>query len=70
MMVPFWVLIIIRHLLFRVPQKGAIILTTTHIEARRAGGRCTVVHKAYFQLSPCRGGGLLLRVPVNAQAKS
>ena len=26
---PFWVLIIIRHLLFRVP--GTIILTTTHI---------------------------------------
>ena len=24
---------IIRHLLFRVPQKGAIILTTTHIGA-------------------------------------
>ena len=26
-MVPFWVLMIIRHLIFRVPQKGAIILT-------------------------------------------
>ena len=30
-MVPFWVLMIIRHLIFRVPQKGAIILTTTHM---------------------------------------
>ena len=32
-MVPFGVLIIIRHLLFRVPQnkKGTIILTTTHL---------------------------------------
>ena len=34
-MVPFWVLIIIRHLLFRVPQKVTIILTTTHIKAFR-----------------------------------
>ena len=31
--VPFWVPIIIRHLLFRVPKKGTIILTTTHILA-------------------------------------
>ena len=31
MMVPFWVPIILRHLLFRVPKKGTIILTTTHI---------------------------------------
>ena len=30
-MVLFWVPIIIRHLLFRVPKKGTIILTTTHI---------------------------------------
>ena len=30
-MAPFWVPIIIRHLIFRVPQKGIIILTTTHI---------------------------------------
>ena len=32
-MVPFWVLIIIRHLIFRVPQKGAIILTTTQMSS-------------------------------------
>ena len=30
-MVPFGVPIIIRHLLFRVPKKGTLILTTTHI---------------------------------------
>ena len=30
-MVPFGILIIIRHLLFRVPQKGIIIWTTTHM---------------------------------------
>ena len=29
--VSFWVLIIIRHLLFRVPKKGTLILTTTHM---------------------------------------
>ena len=34
-MVPFWVPIIIRHLIFRVPKKGFIILTTTHIESRQ-----------------------------------
>ena len=30
-MVPFWIPIIIRQLIFRVPQKGVIILTTTHM---------------------------------------
>ena len=30
-MAPFWIPIIIRHLIFRVPKKGTIILTTTHI---------------------------------------
>ena len=30
-MVPFRVLTVIRHLVFRVPKKGTIILTTTHI---------------------------------------
>ena len=30
-MVPFWVPIIIRHLIFRVPKKGTIIFTTTHL---------------------------------------
>ena len=30
-MVPFWVPNIIRHLLFRVPKRGTIILRTTHI---------------------------------------
>ena len=27
----FWVLVIIRHLLFREPKKGTMILTTTHV---------------------------------------
>ena len=30
--VPFWVLNIIRHLIFRVPKKGTLILTTTHMK--------------------------------------
>ena len=30
-MVPFWVLSIIRHLIFRGPKKGTIFLTTSHI---------------------------------------
>ena len=30
-MVPFWVPIITRHLLFRVAQEGTLILTTTHV---------------------------------------
>ena len=30
-MVPFWVPIIIRHLISRVPKKGTTILSTTHI---------------------------------------
>ena len=33
-MVPFWFPIIIRHLIFRVPKKGIIILTTTHISEK------------------------------------
>ena len=32
-MVPFWVPNTTRHLIFKVPQKGDIILTTTHIRA-------------------------------------
>ena len=30
-MVPFWIPIIIRHLIFRVPKKGTKVLTTTHL---------------------------------------
>ena len=33
-MVPFWIPIIRRHLIFRVPQKGIIILITTHLPAK------------------------------------
>ena len=31
-MVRYWVTNIIRHLLFRVPKRGTIILRTTHLE--------------------------------------
>ena len=34
-MVPSWVPIIIRHLLFRLPQKGTVILTTTPMGVQR-----------------------------------
>ena len=34
-MVPFWVPVIIRHLLFRGTQKGTIILTTTHMAEQK-----------------------------------
>ena len=36
-MVPFWIPIIIRPLIFRVPKKGTIILTTTHLGFRGSG---------------------------------
>ena len=39
-MVPFWVPIIIRPLIFWVPQKGTIILITTHMKTYTAG--CTI----------------------------
>ena len=32
MLVPSWVRVIIRHQIFKVPQKGAIILTTAHTD--------------------------------------
>ena len=32
-MVPFWIPIIVWHLIFRVPQKGTKILTTTHLRS-------------------------------------
>ena len=35
-MVPFWILSIIRHLVFRGPQKGIIILTTTQVRVSLA----------------------------------
>ena len=31
-MVPFWAPNIVRHLIFRVPQKGTLILTPTHMQ--------------------------------------
>ena len=40
-MVPFWVLNMLRHLKFRAPQKGTRILTTTHIDPKRLKLICT-----------------------------
>ena len=39
-MVPFGLLIVIRHLVSRGPQKGTIILITTQIDMRLSSGRC------------------------------
>ena len=36
-MVPFWVPVFLRHLLFRVPKMGALILTTTHVWSPASG---------------------------------
>ena len=38
-MFPFWMLVIIRHLIFGVPKKGTIILTTTHMQTSRESCR-------------------------------
>ena len=43
--VPFWVPIIIRHLLFRAPKKGPLILTTTHISAKVVSGDIRLMDK-------------------------
>ena len=42
-MVPFWVLNIVRHLLFRVPKRGTIILTTTNVKLNKepSSSSCT-----------------------------
>ena len=42
-MVPFWIPDIIRHLIFRVPQKRNIILTTIHVH-RSEGLACGAEH--------------------------
>ena len=43
-MVPFWVPMIIRHLIFRVPRKGTIILTTTHLGILLGSSRKRIVY--------------------------
>ena len=47
--VPFWILKLIRHLLFRVPQKGTLILTTAHILSK----------SLYLSIPSFRGGSYL-----------
>ena len=46
---PFWIPFIIRHLLFRVPKKRAIILTTAHVYRKMAPQPSQV----FLQLVPC-----------------
>ena len=36
-MVPFWIPIIIRHLIFRVPNKGTIVLRTLTVSTTEIG---------------------------------
>ena len=36
-MVPFWIPILIRHIIFRVPKKGTKILTSAHLLEYLAG---------------------------------
>ena len=60
---PFWVLIIIRHLIFRVPQKRTTVLTTTHMffwpsaeikNAKKLGG-CKALSKPHFSFVRAEG---------------
>ena len=36
-MVPFWIPVIIRHLIFKVPKNSTIILTTIHVQKGMPG---------------------------------
>ena len=44
MMVHFWIPIILRHLILRVPQKGPISLTTTHLGFNAQGKASGSLH--------------------------
>ena len=48
----FWIPIIIRHLISRVPKKGTIILTITHIEEELWCPTCSTVHLLRVRLQP------------------
>ena len=54
--VPFWVLIIIRHRIFRVPKKGTLSLTTIHI-----GDRVLRIRVQGFEVRRAFGQSLLPR---------
>ena len=45
-MVPFWVPIVIRHLIFRVPQQGTTISTATHLAVRKLCEAFRALHMA------------------------
>ena len=49
---PFWVPIIIRHLIFKVSQKGTRILTTPHIDIAFHTGICMAATLALIN-RPC-----------------
>ena len=53
-MVPDWIPIVIRNLIFRAPQKGTIVLTTTHVYvgakvyAMKIHGSCKALQTTLF----------------------
>ena len=55
---PVWVPIIIRHLLFRVPKNGTLLLTTTHVELPQDLAQLFAAECSTHKRSP-----RLLRVP-------
>ena len=48
--VPFWVPIIIGHLLFRVPKKGTLILTTTQVGLNNLKGSLKGYYKGSIRV--------------------
>ena len=57
-MVLFWVLSIIRHLVFRGPKKGTIILTTNHLSHEPLKGHLVLIRTAFNserkgKIQPC-----------------
>ena len=55
--VPFWILFIIRHLVFRVPKKGTIISTTTHIFILQLSSNCYWMGGGYLGKRYSLGSG-------------
>ena len=60
-MIPFGVPMIIRHRIFRVSKKGALILTTTHIGV--IGEEISEVRKTSLQMAKLRTQGIKTRTP-------
>ena len=61
-MVPFWVLNIIWHLIFRVPKKGTLILTTTYMILSYCPVFASVSIEVFYHNDPetplCRNWGM------------